>query len=45
MIRKLWGHCPQVAARYQNAVSIPMHPTMTDDAQTQVIQAFQEVLE
>lgn len=39
-----WGDFPQAEAYYKNAISIPMYPTMTDDAQTQVIQALHEIL-
>lgn len=39
-----WGDFPQAEAYYKNAISIPMYPTMTDDAQTQVIEALHEIL-
>lgn len=39
-----WGDFPQAEAYYKNAISIPMYPTMTDDAQTQVIYAILEIL-
>ena len=39
------GDYPQAEAYYKNAISIPMYPTMSDDAQTQVIQALHEILE
>lgn len=39
-----WGDFPQAEAYYKNAISIPMYPTMTDDAQTQVIHALHEIL-
>ena len=39
-----WGDFPHAEAYYKNAISIPMFPTMTDDAQTQVIQALHEIL-
>jgi len=40
-----WGDYPQAEAYYKNAISIPMYPTMSDEAQTQVIQALHEILE
>lgn len=39
-----WGDFPQAEAYYKNAISIPMYPSMSDDAQTQVIQALHEIL-
>ena len=39
-----WGDFPQAEAYYKNAISIPMYPTMSDDDQTQVIQALHEIL-
>ena len=39
-----WGDFPHAEAYYKNAISIPMYPTMTDDAQMQVIQALHEIL-
>lgn len=39
-----WGDFPQAEAYYKNAISIPMYPTMSDDGQTQVIQALHEIL-
>ena len=39
-----WGDFPQAEAYYKNAISIPMYPTMTDDAQTHVIQALHKIL-
>ena len=39
-----WGDYPQAEAYYKNAISIPMYPTMSDEAQTQVIQALHEIL-
>ena len=39
-----WGDFPHAEAYYKNAISIPMYPTMTDDAQTQVIQALHKIL-
>jgi UDP-4-amino-4,6-dideoxy-N-acetyl-beta-L-altrosamine transaminase len=39
-----WGDFPQAEAYYKNAISIPMYPTMSDDAQKQVIQALHEIL-
>lgn len=39
-----WGDFPQAEAYYKNAISIPMYPTMSDDDQTQVIKALQEIL-
>ena len=38
------GDFPQAEAYYKNAISIPMYPTMTDDVQTQVIQALHKIL-
>jgi len=38
------GDYPQAEAYYKNAISIPMYPTMTDDAQTHVIQALHKIL-
>jgi dTDP-4-amino-4,6-dideoxygalactose transaminase len=40
-----WGDFPNAEAYYQNAISIPMYPTMTEGEQTQVIQAIYEILE
>lgn len=39
-----WGDFPQAEAYYKNAISIPMYPTMSDDDQTQVIQALHKIL-
>ena len=39
-----WGDFPEAEAYYKNAISIPIYPTMTDDAQTQVIKALYEIL-
>lgn len=39
-----WGDFPHAEAYYTNAISIPIYPTMTDDEQTQVIQALNEIL-
>ena len=39
-----WGDYPEAEAYYKNAISIPMFPTMSDDVQTQVIQAIHEIL-
>ena len=39
-----WGDFPQAEAYYKNAISIPMYPTLSDDDQTQVIQALHEIL-
>ena len=39
-----WGDFPQAEAYYKNAISIPMYPTMTEDAQTKIIQALHEIL-
>ena len=39
-----WGDFPQAEAYYKSALSIPMYPTMSDDDQTQVIQALHEIL-
>ena len=39
-----WGDFPQAEAYYRNSISIPMYPTMSDDDQTQVIQALHEIL-
>ena len=39
-----WGDFPQAEAYYKNAISIPMYPTMTDGAQTHVIQALHKIL-
>ena len=40
-----WGDYPQAEAYYNNAISIPMYPTMSGDAQTQVIRVLHEILE
>ena len=39
-----WGDFPNAEAYYRSAISIPMYPTLTDAAQTQVIAALNEIL-
>lgn len=39
-----WGDFPNAEAYYRSAISIPMYPTLTDAAQTQIISALQEIL-
>ena len=38
------GYCPNAEAFYQNALTIPLFPSMTTDEQSRVIQALKEVL-
>lgn len=39
-----WGDFPNAEDYYRNAISIPMFPAMTDDNQTQVIEALRKIL-
>ena len=39
-----WGDFPNAEAYYQSAISIPMFPTLTCEAQTKVITALHEIL-
>ena len=39
-----WGDFPNAEAYYQSAISIPMFPTLTCEAQTKVISSLHEIL-
>ena len=39
-----WGDFPNAEAYYNSAISIPMFPTLSCDAQTRVIAALHEIL-
>jgi dTDP-4-amino-4,6-dideoxygalactose transaminase len=39
-----WGDCPQAEQYYREAISIPMHPSLTDEEQDFVVAALREAL-
>ena len=39
-----WGDFPNAEAYYNTAISIPMFPTLSSDAQAKVISALNEIL-
>lgn len=39
-----WGDFPSAEAYYKSAISIPIFPTLTDEAQSRVISALHEIL-
>lgn len=40
-----WGDYPEAEQYYREAISIPMHPSLTDDEQQFVVQALERALE
>ena len=38
------GYCPESEKYFQEALSIPMYPSMTDDQQDKVISVLKDVL-
>jgi dTDP-4-amino-4,6-dideoxygalactose transaminase len=40
-----WGDFPNAETYYKSAISIPMFPSLTCEAQTKVIAALHEILE
>jgi dTDP-4-amino-4,6-dideoxygalactose transaminase len=38
------GHCPEAERHGQNALSLPLHPSLTEEQQDQVVSKLREVL-
>ena len=39
-----WGHFPEAEQYYREAISIPMHPSLTDEEQDVVVDALGEAM-